>query len=331
MGNLSQINLNGRRIFLTGGTGFVGKSLLDAFIVLHLEYRQEFEVLVLSRDPSRFLESNPRYANCPWLSFQRGDLMSCPLPADKFTDVIHAAADSHFSGSRVDWVHQIVEGTRRVLDFAERSQVKRFLNISSGAVYGGPLGGGALIREDNLSAPSTENVASVYGQAKRLAEQLLTIYVNDRGLAGINARCFAFSGRYLPMSGAYALGNFVRDAIFSDAVRVKGTGSAVRSYLDAQDMAVALLLLLQKGDAGQSYNVGSSRAISILDLAHLVVDVLAPHQSVIVENSGAAISGAGHVYVPCTKKLESLGFVQETALEDSIRTMAHAYKSMGFQ
>jgi len=313
---MSLLDLSCRRIFVTGGTGFVGRTLLDYLISWRERTQQPFEVTVLSRQPARFLARYVEYANQPWLSFVPGSLSELPAPGS-YTDVIHAAADTHLQEQGALWIDQIVNGTAAVLDFAVKSGAKRFLHTSSGAIYGPQPADVTELSEDHPGAPSTVAFQSVYGQAKRVAEQLCTVYYHEHGLHTVNARCFAFAGKHLPLDGPYALGNFIRDALQGDAIRVKGDGTAVRSYLDGEDMARWLLALLDSGQGGQSYNVGSDKAVSMKKLAQVVAGLLAPGKSIVVENAQPGNTHRSR-YIPCIRKAAALGLVPTYSLEQAI-------------
>lgn len=312
--------LQGRKLFVTGGTGFVGRSLLDVLHTLATQGAAHFDVTVLSRDPAGFLARHPHYAKLPWLSFLQGSLSQWPAVNAPYTDVLHAAADTHHQGNDIAWTDQIVQGTRRALDFAVAVGAQRFLMVSSGAVYGPQPDHLPCMPEDHAGAPPTTSAHSTYGQAKRMAEQLCTLYAQAHGLQTVIARCFAFGGAHLPHDGPYALGNFVRDALSADipALRVKGDGRAVRSYLDSEEMGVWLLTLLRRGQAGEAYNVGSDQGVSMLSLAQTVASVLAPHKDVVVEGQATA-SAARSLYVPCVAKAAGLGLVPQRSLQDIIR------------
>ena len=312
--------LAGRRIFITGATGFVGRTLLDhaaeAFAA-----GADFEICGLSRNPDAFFARFPIYGRHRWLSMVPGDILNLPAPDGRFTDVIHAAADTQSaSGARL-WARQIVDGTAHALEFACQSGASRFLHTSSGAVYGPQPTDVSQLAEDNRCAPPTEATSSVYGQAKRLAEQLCTAFHFERGLGTINARCFAFIGRHLPLDGPYAIGNFIRDALFADRIVVKGDGRAVRSYLDGRDTARWLFHMLAHGAAGQAYNVGSDRPMSMVEIARCVAECLAPGKAIVIENRIADASGRS-VYVPSILKAEQLGLRPEIQLEKSLDEVA---------
>lgn len=319
---VSDNNLTNRRILITGGTGFVGRSMLDHIASVRDDTTQ---VVVLSRSPQLFAEHHPRYACLPWLSCVQGDLLAFEPVKGNFTDVIHAAADTHGVSDEAAWIDQIITGTRTALDIALHAGAERFLMVSSGAVYGPQPIDLPALKEDYTGAPSTSELSATYGQAKRVAEQLCTIYHQRHGLEAVTARCFAFVGRHIPRNGPYAIENFISDALdpTQPSIRVKGDGTAIRTYLAAEDMARWMLRILTQGNAGEAYNVGSSQPISMADLASLVARLLAPHKAVEICGTGKSDT-ARSLYIPCTSKMEALGEEQRCSLEAAIRQTAAA-------
>jgi dTDP-glucose 4,6-dehydratase len=318
---LPALELNGRHIFMTGGTGFVGRTVLDLLNDVHERLGQRFTVSVLSRDPEKFLRLYPEYARYSWLSMAKGSVDDLPASLGAVTDVLHAAADTHLQGQGVEWIDQIVNGTRKVLDFAVQNGAQRFLLTSSGAVYGPQPETLEELGEDYLGAPPTDAASSLYGQAKRVAEQLCTVYHQEHGLATVSARCFAFAGRHLALDGPYAFGNFIRDALYGDVINVKGNGSAVRTYLDGEDMAYWLLFLLCNGNPGGVYNVGSDEPVTIKELAEKIAELVAPGKPVVIENSSAQ-RGVRSRYIPCIRKAAAAGLRPRFTLDQIIRRTA---------
>lgn len=321
------IDLNGRTIFITGGTGFIGRTLLDFFLRIREQNEQKFTVQVLSRNAQKFLSDYPRYNGLSWLSFLTGDIESLKTLDTTCTDVIHAAADTHHQGKGVVWIEQIVIGTRIVLDFAIRSGAKRFLFTSSGAIYGPQPAEVAELQEDYNGAPATTLQSSIYGQSKRLAEQLCSIYYHEYNLETVSARCFAFAGEHLPLSGPYAIGNFIHDALFEDVIKIRGDGKAVRSYLDGEDLAYWLIFLLCRGAAGEVYNIGSDHPVTMLELAELVSNTLSPGKKIVMESSGST-DGSRSRYVPCIKKMADLGLTPKYSLDEIIQRVAYLHKDL---
>jgi len=315
------------RIFLTGGTGFFGKALLRHWSgIAERDVSAAPQVLVLSRAPESFLKNNPEFANHDWLRFHKGDVLRQEsLPESSFDFVLHAAADSTAGAklSAVERYDQIVSGTRNALDFAVRSGASRFLLTSSGAVYGSQPSSMALIQEDYCGMPDPLNPYNTYGVAKRAAEHLCVLYQNQYGIGTVIARCFAFVGRDLPLDVHFAIGNFIRDALWRDQITISGDGSAVRSYLDQADLAVWLTALLEKGRSGCAYNVGSDKPIEIAQLAQLVRDIISPLKKVVILGKRSAPEICRLRYVPDTMRAQKdFGLKVTVPLEQAIRITA---------
>jgi dTDP-glucose 4,6-dehydratase len=205
----------------------------------------------------------------------------------------------------------IVKGTRRILEFATHCQAKRFLMISSGAVYGKQRIRLNHIPEDYECGPDPLNPLSAYAEGKRMAELLCAIYAHEKGI-GINiARCFAFIGPYLPLDLHFAIGNFIQDGLNGGPILVRGDGTPYRSYLYASDLVIWLLKLLQRAEGCAAFNVGSEHGLSIAELAQIVAECF--HPPVQVNILGCSDSNKiSDRYVPSTQKIRSEIKVEET-------------------
>lgn len=131
--------MRGKRVFITGGTGFFGCWLLESFCWAndHLDLRAS--VTVLTRDPQTFARKAPHLAAHPAIRLYIGDVRSFDFPVGEFSHVIHAAteASAQLNDENPLWMlDTIVEGTRHTLEFARHCGTPKFLLASSGAVYG---------------------------------------------------------------------------------------------------------------------------------------------------------------------------------------------------
>lgn len=248
--------LQGEKIFLSGGTGFFGRSLLDA-----ADFSDAAEVALLSRDPDKFLREYPEAKKLKNLRFVRGDVRDFDFPEGEYRFMIHGGASASLKLERENpglMTSVIVDGTRHMLDFARHCRAERFLFISSGAVYG------------RFSSPADENAPALpvtpYGKAKLAAEK----FCLASGISCVIGRFFSFYGRHLPRGGHFAIENFLRQAAEEECVTITGDGSAVRSYLGADDLAEWMMTLLLRGRPGEIYNVGSPEAITIRELAEKI-------------------------------------------------------------
>ena len=319
------------KLLLTGGTGFFGRSLLRHWIRQRDQGKPVPEVCLLSRYPVNFVAVHPEFSQLPWLRLIQGDIrIPETLPRrEKFSHILHAAADSTLGPALapIEQYDQIVQGTRNLLDFAAQIGARRFLFISSGAVYGKQPAQVSYLSEDWLGMPDPLLPSSTYGVAKRAAEHLCALYQQANGLETIVARCFAFVGPDLPLNVHFAIGNFIRDALSSDEIIVQGNGTPLRSYLDQQDLAHWLLTIMDHGKSGAAYNVGSDRAICMADLAHMVRDLVAPSKSVQIMGLNDD-SKDRSLYIPSIEKVRrEFGLMVTVKLEDAIRATALSVKN----
>ena len=302
----------GTSLFITGGTGFFGKSMLD-YRLRHPEWQwAKREWVVLSRSPERFAAEHPRLANQTGVSFVAGDVRDFAFPRGRFDAIMHAATSTAATLPDEETTSVIVDGARRVAEFAKAVGCPRLLFTSSGAVYGPGISPSG---ECDACAPST-----AYGKGKLAAEKLLA----DSGLDVRIARCFAFVGPYLDRGGHFAIGNFIRNCLDGKPIVIKGDGTPLRSYLYADDLVEWLFAILERGRNGRVYNVGGESAVSIRELAEIVRDVLGAKVEIVVEQE-PALDVPPSVYVPNVERAKSeLGLSVRTSLELAVRKSARS-------
>lgn len=284
--------LRGGRLFITGGTGFVGCWLLESFAWANDRLNLRAEAVVLTRDPEAFGRKAPHLAGHPAIRLYRGDVRDFVFPEGRFTHVVHAA----------------VPGTTRALTFAARCHAERMLLVSSGAAD---------------KEPPRAYVGSAYRRTKRAAERAAVRRYCLHGLPVKIARLYSFIGPYLPLDGLHAAGNFLRDGLRGGPIDVKD-GAAHRSYLYAADMAVWLWVILFKKTGLGFYEVGGEESVSIAELAAYV----AAHFGVGVQI--AAMSHPIERYVPGLRRTrEELGLREWVSLPDAIARTARWHQREG--
>jgi nucleoside-diphosphate-sugar epimerase len=271
--------LRGNRVFLTGGTGFFGKWLLESFHHANRELKLSAQVHVLTRDPARFLEGHAAVATWSDVVFYRGDVRDFPFPDGQFSHVIHAATEASAKLNAEDpigMIDVITQGTRRVLEFARLAGARKFLLTSSGAVYGHQPFEMTHVPENYAGAPDLTDPRWAYGEGKRLAELFCAIYHRKYGLETKVARCFGFVGPHLPLDVHFAIGNFIRDALAGGPIKIGGDGTPYRSFLYAADLTLWLWKILFAGIPGRPYAVGSEDSYTIEETARAVARTFTP-------------------------------------------------------
>lgn len=319
-------DLRGERIFLTGGTGFVGTWLLESLFWANQRLGLRVRCTVLTRDAAAFERRSPHLTNDPAISLLTGYATSFDYPEGTFPFLIHAATERYFPADPdrpYSTFTADIDATAHILEFASRCQVRRMLFTSSGAVYGKQPAAITHVPEDYAGAPATPDVHTAYGQAKRASEFMCASAAYARGFEVAIARLFAFVGPYLPLHANYAVGNFLADILAGGPVNIAGDGTPHRSHLYAADLAIWLWTMLLRAPSGVPFNVGSSRNLSIAELAQRVVDTTSPGTEIRI--AGTPVPGAPPSrYVPNTARAaQMLGLQTWIPLEEGIRRTYH--------
>ena len=202
------------KIFITGGTGFFGKSMLNYKLLNSKWSHRNDEWHILSRDPKAFRNRYPSLSNQSNVHFIKGNVLDrSSFPKSiQFDAIIHAASYVQGAAPDDDTYKVIVNGTKNIIDYAYTVNCNKVLFTSSGAVYG------------KLSIPCKETFechpTTAYGKAKCEAEKMLI----DSGLDVKIARCFALIGQYLQQDIHYAIGNFMSYCKLSKDIVILGNG-----------------------------------------------------------------------------------------------------------
>ncbi len=304
-----------QRIFVTGGTGFFGKSILSQW---QRTPQPNTELVILSRNSDTFLSCNPCFQGITDVSFINGDVRNFAFPDGDFSAVIHAATPATQFITDAEISSIILEGTKRVLEFCKIRSIQKLLYISSGAVYGEMPSGVKQMAESMPCQPQT-----VYGKSKLQAEYLCL----DSGMECRIARCFAFVGEYLPLNQHFAIGNFILDCLQQRPIHIKGDGTALRSYLYARDLVHQLWALIDCADPDLIINIGSDRAISIRALAELIRDCAETKNEIMVSNL-SGVNRTTSCYIPdisLARRLLKIG--ELTSLETALRQVIHFHRN----
>lgn len=321
-------SLKKAHLFITGGTGFIGRWLLEGLHHANRELQLDLSITLISRNSESFKKKCPHLCEDWQFTLIAGDV-SAELPIGKYTHIIHAATDANADINE----HQpltvfktIVQGTENILELARHLPESRTLFLGSGAVYGQQPDSLERISETWNGSPDPQSPRNAYAEAKRAAEMLCAIYHKQFAVNVTSARIFSLLGPFLPLDTHFAAGNFIRDAMAGKPVIVNGNGLPVRSYLYPVDLIIWLLHILAHGRPGMAYNVGSEHSISIGELAKTIAELIGNGR---YEIRGAADRGWNNGrYVPNTdRSRKELGLAEYTSLETAILNTRLAARS----
>jgi nucleoside-diphosphate-sugar epimerase len=256
-------------LLVIGGTGFFGKSVLDAFSRGLLDQWQIEKLILIARDTSVLKKSK---LNLPNVELFDGDICRINnVPRADF--VIHAAAsadEKNYLRSPLKQRKNIISGTSNYCEIAKKDHIHaKIVYVSSGAVYGKQPDNLTKIPEDFPFADINQLPIAKrdYAQAKRDSE----CQIQNLGLNGLKvsiARCFAFVGPWLPLNKHFAIGNFISDGLQGHSPLVNSKALVYRSYMYADDLVRWLLTIADNSSCKcPIYNVGSDESILITDLA----------------------------------------------------------------
>jgi nucleoside-diphosphate-sugar epimerase len=310
--------LQGGRLLLSGGAGFIGRWLLASILHANRRLGLDVRVTAISRNPERLADTAPWLLDDPALAWVQGDLRNMALPAGDFSHVIHAAAPTSSTNrdDPLESVGIVVDGTRRLLELACGGSSQAFLMLSTGAIYGPQPTGLAALPEDHAGGPDPLDPVMVCPESKRLAEQLCAIYGRRPGAPRIAiARIFTVIGPDLPEDGRYAMEQFLAALSAGGPLVVQGDGTAERSYIYISDLVAWLWAALARGGHLRAYNVGGSTGRSIREWAG---QVAAGRCDVVVRNQ--PVHGAApQRYIPSIERMRTeLGVEEWTSFTEAV-------------
>lgn len=265
-------------VLVTGGCGFIGSNLVKYL----RKQRPSWKVVTLDKltyagnlENLADLEQDPGHVFVPG-DIANSELLDLLFQTHKLDAVMHLAAESHVDRSILGpevFIQTNVLGTQLLLQAAHRAKAKRFLMVSTDEVYGS-LGPTGAFTESSPIQPS-----SPYSASKASADLIALAYHHTFGLDVVVTRCsnnygrFQFPEKLIPL--------MVINALHDKPLPVYGDGGNVRDWLHVEDHCSALLLALEKGLAGEVYNIGGGAERKNMELVQGILKSLKKPESLI--------------------------------------------------
>ncbi|MFN4058679.1 MAG: dTDP-glucose 4,6-dehydratase [Roseinatronobacter sp.] len=269
------------KLLVTGGAGFIGSAVVRLAIA-----RGHQVVNVDALTYAACLENVASVGNSPNYRFEQADIrdraaLARILAEHRPDAVMHLAAESHvdrsidgpgdFISTNVTGTYELLEATRAYWTAQGRPDSFRFHHISTDEVFG------SLGRDGQFTETTPYDPRSPYSASKAASDHLVRAWHHTYGLPVVLTNCsnnygpFHFPEKLIPV--------VILNALAGKALPIYGDGSNVRDWLYVEDHADALLLVVQKGEVGRSYNIGGENERSNLQLVRTlcaILDELAP-------------------------------------------------------
>jgi len=318
------------RVLITGGAGFIGSHLADAYL------ERGDEVFVIDDLSTGSIENIQHLKNHPRFNYTIENLHNQPVSAelvDRCDVVFHLAAAVGVKlivESPVRTIETNVRGTEIILDLANKKK-KKVLIASTSEVYG--LSTDVPFREDgNLVMGATTKGRWSYACSKAIDEFLALAYWREKKLPTIVVRLFNTVGPRQTGQYGMVIPTFVKQALSGQPLTVYGDGKQSRCFGYVGDVIGALIGLMAPPDAvGQVFNIGSSQEITILELAERVRELTRSNSEIVfVPYDEAYEEGFEDMprRVPDTSKVRDLvGFAPRMDLDGILKSVIDFYSS----
>ncbi|OOY13899.1 dTDP-glucose 4,6-dehydratase [Thioclava marina] len=321
------------KILVTGGAGFIGSA------VVRLAVSRGHKVVNLDAlTYAACLENVASVADSPLYAFEKADIRDPKALAEIFVRhkpdaVMHLAAESHvdrsidgpgaFIETNVMGTYNMLQAARSFWEAEGRPEGFRFHHISTDEVYG-TLGPTGQFTEETPYAPN-----SPYSASKAGSDHLVRAWHETYGLPVVLTNCsnnygpYHFPEKLIPV--------VILNALAGKPLPIYGDGSNVRDWLYVEDHADALLLVLEKGALGRSYNIGGENERSNLELVRTIcaiLDRLRPAKQPYAEQITFVTDRPGHdarYAIDPTRIREELGWRPSVTVEEGLERTVRWY------
>ncbi len=322
------------KILITGGAGFIGSHLTEAFLKQGAHVKIIDDLSTGTIDNIAELQNDPQYKNK--ITLHTDTILNTSLVYDTVSEcdlVLHLAAAvgvKHIMENPLSSIKTNIMGTENILNSCAKLG-KKVLITSSSEVYGKHTHA-PLLENDNILYGPAEKSRWSYAASKLMDEFMALAYFRTQGLNVIIIRPFNVVGPKQTGSYGMVVPKFIKQALKNDNLTVYGDGSQSRTFIYVKDAVKAIMLLLKNKTApGEMFNIGSKEEITILNLAKKIVKIsgststidLVPYENVFENNFEDILRR-----VPAINKLkEYTGFEPETQLDTTLKSTIHYHKT----
>lgn len=306
-------NINNVNVCVIGGAGFLGSHLVD-----HLVEDRNCNVIVLDNLITGLKKHIHKKAKFLWFDIRDDENQLAKIFTDNNIDyVFNYAAEPYIPECFERPMHFFdinATAVLRVLNACQKASVKGLLQVSSAEIYGDMKG--KISESDPVAAHST------YGVSKLAADGLVQVRWREATVPAISMRQFNCVGER--ETHEYVIPEIISQLAESNKVNLGN--NSFRDFQYAADAVTMAVELLEKGEFGEVYNMGSESGIKIYDLAHLIGKLMG-HESVEIITDQARVRPweIWHLQSDNTKLYNAIGERVPTSLETSLQRTIDYY------
>ncbi len=263
--------MSAHRVLVMGGAGFMGSHLCDALL------RQGDDIVAVDDLCTGAVANIAHLMGHPRFRFLRHDVRE-PLhvPVSRIYNLACPASPVHYQQDPIKTTLTSVLGAFHALRLAQRCEARVFL-ASTSEVYGDPEEHPQS--ECYRGCVNPVGVRACYDEGKRCAEALGMDFVRTAGVAVRIARIFNTYGPRMAADDGRVVSNFIVQALSGEDLTLYGDGSQTRSFCYVDDMIAGIARLMESDVAGP-VNLGNAQEFTVLELAHLVLELTGSHSSI---------------------------------------------------
>lgn len=323
--------LHGKTILVTGATGLIGKTIVDAILYYGMEMKNPPRIVALVRNlekarASFFSQINECKDN---LKIVVGDVRTVQI-TENIDYIIHCASrtsSQDFVNHPVDTLETALLGTVNILNLAKFFSIKGMVYLSSMEVYGHPEKG-MRVTEEDVAGFDPEKVRNCYPISKIACESLCNSFATEYGIPITIARLTQTMGPGVSVNDTRVFAEFMNCALEGEDIILKTKGETERCYVYTTDAVRAILTILLKGVPGQAYSVANDKTYcSIAEMAEVVVESIGRNASKVIydiQDIGKyGYADTLYMYLD-TYKIRRLGWEAKIDLKDMYKRMAKA-------
>lgn len=321
-------------ILITGASGMMGQNIVRILTQMNDEMNADIKIVAHARSLEKAEKVFAEYTSRSDFQMYISDIVNFDFDGD-VDYIIHTAGVTGGSKQHVDFpmrtISVALDGTRRVLDVALSKKAKGVVYLSSLEAYGNTGVDKTEIFETDGGYIDPVNVRSSYSESKRMCECMCASYTKQYGLPTYIARLTATFGYGVAYNDNRVFAQFARSIIEKNDIVLKSTGETVRNYCDAEDAAMALLLMFVNGVPGEAYNVANMNAeISIKDLAEKFITLFPESNISLKFDLGDDAAKLGYIAVMRnvinSEKLMSIGWEPVYSMDEMIIRLVNSLK-----